>query len=76
MQGALGIKGGSKPIYRVAESGMEGVSHGLDDVTTMSVDSLTHDEVVAGKGSLHSLRVLLPAFSTAFYIGEQESYGT
>src|SRR5919107_5677165 len=71
-EGSLGRERRLQGADGSGESGAEGVTHGLEDETTMPFDSLPHDGVVTGQSDLHASRALLPQFRGTLYIREQE----
>jgi hypothetical protein len=51
---------------------MERITLGTKDITSVALYGLSQDSSVTLKGSLHSLRVVLPTSGASLYICEQE----
>jgi hypothetical protein len=72
----LNGEGGGEGVGGGGEGGAELVAHRLEDVAAVSLDGSAEEGVMAGKGSAHRLRMLLPKAGAAFDVREQERDGS
>ena len=72
----LGGKRGLERVVCGGEGSAEGIADGLENIALMRFNALAHQGIVACKGGLHSVGVLLPKPCAALDVGEEKSYGS
>ena len=72
LEGMLGCERSLERPRGGGEGSIEGIPYGLEDHAAVGFNRLPEDGIVARKGRLHHLAVLLPTCGTALDIGEQK----
>ena len=72
VKGRLGRKRGPQRLVGLVEGGVEGVPGGLEDVSSVGLDTGAEQGVVSCEGGAHGVGVPLPQAGAALDVGKQE----